>query len=291
MDNNLLKYIAFVETVELGSFKKAAQKLNYAQSSISKMIADLEKEWGVILLERSRAGICLTSSGEQILPYVRNIINDYRKLDDFVNQMNGIETGMVRIGTFSSVAINWLPDIFAEFQKDYPGIEYELLLGDYDEVERWIAEGRVDCGFLRKPSDTSLDVIELKDDEYKVVLPVGHPLAKEKKIRIEELNDQPFLLLEHGGKTEVSDILEQSNVHPDIRFTTWEDFAIMSMVEKGLGIGILPDMILKRIPYQLEVRPLAKPYYRKICLAVKNKEQLTPATRKFMEYLQARIRL
>ncbi len=287
MDNNLLKYIAFVETVELGSFTKAAQKLNYAQSSVSKMIADLEKEWGVILLERSRAGICLTSSGEQILPYVRNIINDYRKLDDFVNQMNGIETGMVRIGTFSSVAINWLPDIFAEFQKDYPGIEYELLLGDYHEVERWIAEGRVDCGFLRKPSDTSLDVIELKDDEYKVVLPVGHPLAKKKKIRIEQLNDQPFLLLEHGGKTEVSDILEQSNVHPDIRFTTWEDFAIMSMVEKGLGIGILPDMILKRIPYQLEIRPLAKPYYRKICLAVKNKEQLTPATRKFMEYLQA----
>ncbi len=286
MDNNLLKYIAFVETVELGSFTKAAQKLNYAQSSVSKMIADLEKEWGVILLERSRAGICLTSSGEQILPYVRNIINDYRKLDDFVNQMNGIETGMVRIGTFSSVAINWLPDIFAEFQKDYPGIEYELLLGDYDEVERWIAEGRVDCGFLRKPSDTSLDVIELKDDEYKVVLPVGHPLARKKKIRIEQLNDQPFLLLEHGGKTEVSDILEQSNVHPDIRFTTWEDFAIMSMVEKGLGIGILPDMILKRIPYQLEIRPLAKPYYRKICLAVKNKEQLTPATRKFMEYLQ-----
>lgn len=286
MDNNLLKYIAFVETVELGSFTKAAQKLNYAQSSVSKMIADLEKEWGVILLERSRAGICLTSSGEQILPYVRNIINDYRKLDDFVNQMNGIETGMVRIGTFSSVAINWLPDIFAEFQKDYPGIEYELLLGDYDEVERWIAEGRVDCGFLRKPSDTSLDVIELKDDEYKVVLPVGHPLAKKKKIRIEQLNDQPFLLLEHGGKTEVSDILEQSNVHPDLRFTTWEDFAIMSMVEKGLGIGILPDMILKRIPYQLEIRPLAKPYYRKICLAVKNKEQLTPATRKFMEYLQ-----
>lgn len=286
MDNNLLKYIAFVETVELGSFTKAAQKLNYAQSSVSKMIADLEKEWGVILLERSRAGICLTSSGEQILPYVRNIINDYRKLDDFVNQMNGIETGMVRIGTFSSVAINWLPDIFAEFQKDYPGIEYELLLGDYDEVERWIAEGRVDCGFLRKPSDTSLDVIELKSDEYKVVLPVGHPLARKKKIRIEQLNDQPFLLLEHGGKTEVSDILEQSNVHPDIRFTTWEDFAIMSMVEKGLGIGILPDMILKRIPYQLEIRPLAKPYYRKICLAVKNKEQLTPATRKFMEYLQ-----
>ena len=285
MENNMLKYRAFVKTVERGSFTKAAEDLHYAQSSVSKMIADLEKEWGITLLERSRNGICLTSSGEQILPLARKILHDFEALEDCVNQVNGVQSGMVRIGTFSSVAINWLPDIFAEFQKDYPGIDYELLLGDYDEVENWIMEGRVDCGFLRKPSDPALYVMELKNDEYKVVLPVGHPLAKKKKIKIEALNDQPFLLLEHGGKTEVSDILEQSGVHPDIRFTTWEDFAIMAMVEKGLGVGILPDMILKRIPYRLEIRSLEKPYYRKICLAVKNKAHLTPATQKFMEYL------
>ena len=92
-----------------------------------------------------------------------------------IHQMNGIQTGMVRIGTFASVAINWLPNVFAEFQKDYPGIEYEMLLGDYDEVEQWIEDGRVDCGFLRKPSTPALDTILLKKDEYKVILPVGHP--------------------------------------------------------------------------------------------------------------------
>lgn len=69
-----------------------------------------------------------------------------------IDRMNGIETGVVRIGTFASVAINGLPNIFAVLQKDYPGIEYEMLLGDYDEVEHWIDEGRVDCGFLRLPT-------------------------------------------------------------------------------------------------------------------------------------------
>lgn len=286
MDNNLLKYLAFVKTVETGSFTKAAQNLNYAQSSISKMIADLEKEWGLTLLERSRNGICLTSAGEQILPLARTILNDFQALEGCVDQINGIQSGIVRIGTFSSVAINWLPDIFAELQKDYPGIDYEMLLGDYTEVEHWIEEGRVDCGFLRLPTIPGLDTISLKQDEYKVVLPLNHPLAQKEKIDIHDLENQPFLLLEHGGKTEVSDLLERDHVHPDVRFTTWEDFAIMAMAEKGLGIGILPDMILRRIPYKLEIRSLEVPYYREIGLAMKNKKRLTPATQKFIEYLR-----
>ena len=65
------------------------------------------------------------------------------------------------------------------------------------------------------------------------------------------------MLLEHGKKTEVSDLLERAHVQPDVRFTTWEDFAIMAMAERGLGI-----------PYRIEIRPLANPYYRPIGLAV-----------------------
>ena len=285
MDNNLLKYMAFVKTVETGSFTKAAESLHYAQSSVSKMIADLEKEWNLVLLERDRNGVHLTTSGEQVLPFARMLIDDYRRLESRVNEINGIETGMIRIGTFSSVAIHWLPNIFAEFQKDFPGIEYEMLMGDYEEVERWIEEGRVDCGFLRLPTRPAFDTISLKKDEYLVVLPKGHPLCEQKEIDIHQLEDQPFLLLEHGGKTEVSDLLEKSQVHPQIRFTTWEDYAIMAMVEKGLGIGILPELILKKIPYEIEVRRLAEPYYREIGIAVKDRSRMSPATEKFMEYL------
>ncbi len=290
MDNNLLKYLAFVETVEKGSFTRAAESLNYAQSSISKMIADLEKEWGISLLQRNKKGVCLTPSGEQILPYARKILSDFEEMQQKIHAMNGIQSGTVRIGTFSSVAIHWLPDIFAKFQEDYPGIDYEILLGDYDEVEKWINEGRVDCGFLRLPADNNFDVISLKRDEYKAVLPVNHPLARKEILDYKDLNEQSFLLLEHGGKTEVSELLEKYDVHPNIRFTTWEDYAIMSMVEKGLGIGILPEMILKRIPYQVTIRPFQTPYFREIVLAMKDRKKLNLAVQKFTEYLKYRDR-
>lgn len=288
MENPLLKYLAFVRTVEKGSFTKAAEDLHYAQSSISKMIADLENEWGMTLLERSKSGVCLTSAGEQLLPFLRKALEGYNELEGQICRMRGLETGVVRIGTFSSVAINWLPNVFSKLQKDYPGIGYEMLLGDYNEVKHWIDGGRVDCGFLRLPTAYDFDTIPLMRDEYKVVLPVGHPLAEKETIPVNDLNDQPFLLLEHGGKTEVFDLLSAYRVTPDIRFTTWEDFAIMAMVEKGMGIGILPDLILKRVPYRIEVRSLTEPYYRSIGLAMKNREHLTPAVQKFVEYLPFR---
>ncbi len=67
-----------------------------------------------------------------------------------------------------------------------------------------------------------------------------------------------------------------------------EDFAIMAMVKRGMGVGILPDMILRRIPYRLEIRPLKEPYYRSIGLAMKHAAHLTPAARKFIDYLPFR---
>lgn len=183
METPLNKYRAFVKTVEKGSFTKAAEALNYAQSSVSKMVADLESEWGMTLLERSKNGVRLTSAGEQLLPYLRRLLSGYAELEGQVCRMKGIESGVVRIGTFASVAIHWLPKLFAGLQRDYPGIECEMLLGDYGEVERWIDEGRVDCGFLRLPTLPKFDTVLLKRDEYKAVLPVGHPLAENRRWR------------------------------------------------------------------------------------------------------------
>ena len=288
MENPLYKYLALLKTVEKGSFTRAAQELGYTQSSVSKMVADLEKEWGLTLLERSKSGVSITSAGEQLMPYLRKVLGSYQELKEQVAGMNGLETGFVRIGTFSSVAINWLPNIFARLQRDYPGIEYEMLLGDYEEVEQWIEEGRVDCGFLRLPTKRHFTAALLTQDEYKVVLPAGHALAEQETIAIEELNGLPFLLLEHGGKTEVSDLLERCHVRPDIRFTTWEDFAIMAMVEKGLGVSILPDLILRNVPYRIEIRPLQKPYYRPIGLVMRKPEHMTPAVKEFLTYLPFR---
>lgn len=159
MDMNIQKYMAFVKTVEYGSFTKAAKILNYSQSGISRMINDLEKEWKVVLLERGKAGVKLTSDGMKLLPYARNVCMEYEKLQMEVDGLNGLQSRIIRIGTFSSVATHWLPNIIKEFQKAYPGIDYELLLGDYTEIEEWISEGRVDCGFLRLPTCSDFETV------------------------------------------------------------------------------------------------------------------------------------
>lgn len=156
---NIKKYRAFLKTVECGSFTRAAEMLNYSQSGISRMIQDLEKEWNVSLLERGKAGIRLTSDGIKILPYAKRICDDYDKLQIQIDELNGLQTGIIRIGTFSSVATHWLPNIILEFQKDYPNVDYELLLGDDKEIENWIMEGRVDFGFLRLPTLPELDTV------------------------------------------------------------------------------------------------------------------------------------
>ena len=288
MIENIQKFQAFVKTVEYGSFTEAAKALSYSQSSVSKMIADLDNIWNVRLLERSRNGLVLTSEGMQILPYVRRLVDEYDRMQEQIRLMNGIQTGIIRIGAFSSVATYWMPNIIRRFQQDYPNIEYEILIGDYSEIERWIAQGRVDCGFSRLPVKAGLEGTLLERDELVVILPEGHSLAAKDKVDPLDLNDEPFMLLEHGGKTEVSELLEEYQVDPNVLFTTWDDYAIMAMVESGLGVGILPRLILQRIPYNIEIRSLSVPVFREIGFVMREQADVSEAVKRFISYLEFR---
>ena len=288
MDVNILKYMAFIKTVECGSFTKAAQQLNYSQSGLSRMVQDLEREWRVTLLERGRGGVRLSSDGMKLLPYARSLCQEYRKLQAQVDELNGLQSGLIRIGTISSVATHWLPNIIREFQKDYPNIDYELLLGDYTEIEEWIASGRVDCGFLRLPTRPDFETMVLARDRLLAVVPQEHELAGLEKIPVRELCRYPFLLLEKGEKSGVAAIFEGCGLSPKVHFTTWDDYAIMSMVEGGLGLSILPELILRRTPYRIAVRELDVPAFRDIGLAVSRRQSASRAVKRFMDYLEFR---
>ncbi len=96
MDANILKYQAFIKTVECGSFTQAAQTLNYSQSGVSRMIRDLEREWGIALLARSRAGVSLTSDGARLLPHAKQLCEEYRKLQMEADDLRGVQSGLIR---------------------------------------------------------------------------------------------------------------------------------------------------------------------------------------------------
>lgn len=288
MDKNILKYMAFIKTVEYGSFTKAAEILNYSQSGISRMVGDLEAEWNISLLERSRAGVSLTSDGMRLLNHAKSLCDEFQKLQMEVDDLHGVQTGLIRIGTVSSVAIHWLPNIIRAFQKDYPGVDYEMLLGDYTEIETWITEGRVDCGFTRTPASDDFETIPLSRDRLLAILPEGHPLTEYEKVPISKLCSEPFMLLEKGARAEVSEIFERNHLTPRVHFTTWDDYAIMAMVESGLGISILPELILKRIPYRIVAKELNVPAYREIVFALRDRKTASLAVKRFMEYLHYR---
>ena len=171
MDYNLQKYIAFITAVDNGSITGASEILNYSQSGISRMIGDLEKDWQMSLLERNKYGVELTSDGVRLLPQIRAVCNEFQKLTTDVEELQGLETGLIRIGTISSVATHVLPPVIQKFKNDYKGVKYELLLGDYNEIEKWVQSGRVDIGFVLMPTKDSFDTITYGTDEMKIVLP------------------------------------------------------------------------------------------------------------------------
>lgn len=281
----LQKYHALIKAAELGSFTRAAEALSYTQSGVSRMIGELEREWGVRLLARGKAGVRLTAEGERLIDQMRRVCIEQRRLDALVDEVNGLQTGLIRIGTLSSMATHWLPSIIRAFQQDYPNIDYELLLGDYLEIEQWVMDGRVDCGFLRLPAHAQLSTTFLARDRMLAVLPEGHPLAALDRVPLEKLAGEPFLLLQKGGNDEVLRLFRDAGLSPDVRFTTWDDYSIMSMAENGLGVSILPELILRRCPYRIVLRELDPPAWRDIGVAVRARDDLPRAVERFLAYV------
>ena len=222
------------------------------------------------------------------MPFARELCKSYEELQMQVDNLNGLQSGIIRIGTFSSVATHWLPNIIKAFRRDYPNIDYELLLGDYTEIENWIAEGRVDCGFLRLPTHSEFETIFLEQDPLMAVIPENHPMANCEKFPVTALCGEPFMLLQKDRNNEFFEIFERCGLKPDIKFTTWDDYAIMSMVESGLGISVLPKLILRRTPYHITAKELDVPAYRNIGIALKDKKTASLAVKRFLDYLDCR---
>ncbi len=290
VDANIQKYQAFVEVADAGSFTRAAEALAYSQSGVSHMISDLERDWGVALFERSRRGVALTGDGARLLPAARTLCESFRSLEATVDEVRGLETGLIRIGVFPSVATHWLPRIIKRFNEDYPGIDYKLRVSDYTEIERWIEEGAVDCGFVKLPlrTDGHFVVRPLEEDEFLAVLPRDHELAGAEVFPVERFEELPWLSPSSESDDELSEFLGRWGVRSNPRFTSWDDRAILSMVQYGMGVSVLSRLMLRGIDDNVATLPLSQPVFRTIGVAYRSTGRLPLATRRFLEYLDYR---
>lgn len=279
------RYIALQRIVELGSFTKAAEALGYTQSSISQMIASLENELAMKLLTRSRTGVKLTIEGAELYPFIERGIISYRAMQEKAKEIRGLETGIIRVGTISSITCHWLPMFIKEFQEIYPHVQFLFHQGDYTLIPEWIKTGAVDFGFITPPAAPDLKTIPLKDGEMLAVLPKSHPYANHASVPLEELTKAPFILLEEGHYSEPLNAFRAAGLEPNIKYTIHDDYAIMTMAEAGLGVSILAELMLRRTNFDIACLPIEPPVYRSLAIGYKDKDSLPIASKYFIDYL------
>ena len=279
---NLSKYESFLATIEAGSLTQAAENLGCTQSAVSHSIASLEAELGFPLITRSRGGVKLTEEGEKLLPAVRSLMASAESLEQTASSIRGLQSGTVRIGAFTSVAVHWLPPILKRFQTDYPNVDFRLLNGDYHDVDQWVQDGSVDIGFINMPNTLDCECIALMEDRLLAIVPKDSRFAAYPKFPLIECETEPFISLLESSDHDARRALDAAGVKPNVRFYTKDDYAIIAMVEQGLGVSIMPELLLKGRHDQLKVLPLQPEAVRTIGLAVASKG---PAALKFAEYV------
>lgn len=280
-----MKYEAFIKILEQGSFTKAAAQLGYTQSAISQMVVQLEQELGTMLLLRSRKGVSLTPDGEELLPFIRNIYHAQCELQKKKREMEGLHSGLIRIGTFSSVSSHFLPPLMKKFKALHPEVFFELHQSEYTTIANWIQEGTVDFGFTHSDTVQHLTTIPIFQDELLAVLPKPHTLGNLPAIPIKAIADDAFILVHEGEENDATKLFAHYHLQPNVQYEVHDDYTIMAMVEQELGIAILPELVLSRCAYDVLMKPLHPKAYRKIHLAYKHKQTLPRVSRAFIDFI------
>lgn len=279
------RYEVFMKVVELGSLSAAAAYYNYTQSAVTQIVNALESELGIILVTRNRSGTVLTEEGERLLPYIAEIGNSHSNLAEYIAEMQGLQIGMIRIASFSSVSCHWLPNLISGFQAKYPQIRFDILQGSYKEIETWVFNGIADLGFVSATHIKGLDIITLKKDPLFIIIPESHELANKTMFPLELMGEYPLIYLLEGDASVYHEMFLAHNIEPNIRYRVKDDYTVMAMVENGLGIGILAQLVLCRNPYRIVAKPPDHVYYRNIGVAMKDRQKLSPASRRFLQYM------
>lgn len=282
----MTRYYVFLKVVETGSFTRAAQELDYTQSAVSQMVQTLEEELCATLFHRSKSGITLTPDGQEYLPFIRAVCNACDELRRKRREMEGLEGSVIRIGTFTSVSRNWLPFLIKQFKELYPSVQFELLQGEYTNISQWIKEGSVDFGFVNPTAVSGLKTIPLYQDEMLAVLCPGHPLAAQKRLTLQSLAAEPFILLDEGEHSVVLDAFASEGLTPNLQYKVYDDYSIVSMVEQGLGVSVLYRPVLQNIAQNLVTLPLDSPVTRTVAVACRDSRALSGASRTFLRFIE-----
>ena len=246
MEIHQLRY--FVAVAEEGSFSRAAAKVRVAQPSLSQQIRKLEAEMGQPLFDRLPRSVVLTEAGRCLLGYARQILASIGDARRCVDELKGKIAGDVAVGAIPTIAPYVLPQLVVTFQKHYPDVTLHIVEDVTAGITQRIESGELDVALAStcKQSPT-LRRDHLGNEPLLALVPDGHPLAKQTVVSFEDLKSQRFLLLHemHCLSQQVHHLLESRRLLPEVALAGSQLSTIANMVAAGIGLSIVPQMMVK----------------------------------------------
>lgn len=288
---SLASYQLFCTAAELGSLSKAAEFLSITPSAASHAMNALERSLGVALLKRDRNGAVLTVNGEMLLPHFREIMACENRLREEVAQINGLEKGTVRVGTFNSVCTQWIPGIIRSFSQKYPDVQVRICQEGYQAIEQMLLEGTLDIGFVSLPTSDRFSTITLLHDRLLCITPLDFRPRNQSYVTAEDLRNENLIVARRGYDRGTDDFIKSNGLEPCLQHDISLDSSVIALVESGMGVSILPELVLKDIPGRYQIFPLKNNKYRTIAIATLKQRSESPATSKMIQEIQHYVEL
>lgn len=225
------------------SFIKVAQQNHITQPAVSVHIKKLEYELGKKLFVRTPHNVQLTPEGMIILSDVKEILRLCDSLKIRSSYSQGVLEGNIRIATIHSIGMYEMGDFLSSFMKAFPKVHIHLEYRRFDDIYNLLLKEKVDLGVVAFPEKrTRIETIDYSEDELVVIVPKGHYLGRGKTVKLEQIQDEPFIAFDEGIPTReaIDSILRDNNISVDLRMTNDNIYTIKKAVEANIGISIVP---------------------------------------------------
>lgn len=281
----LLTYEIFDAVVQERSFQKASVRLNMTPSAVSHAISSMEKEVGFSLFIRGKQETVLTTHGQLLLPYVRTVLQSEATLQETIAEFQGLEKGTVKLGVFNSVCSTWIPDIVRIFQENYPSIRIEIYQGTYQDLVEWLKNGTIDLSIMSREEAEGFEYEMLCRDRLLCVVPHGFATQYPDHITFEEMRNQRFVTQWSSCDADVQWVLKKHGIEPSTYCHVIDDMSTIAMVEAGMGICILPELLMGK-GEKVDWYPMEEECYREVGVIANSFRALSPAVGKMVEVIK-----
>jgi DNA-binding transcriptional LysR family regulator len=240
----------FRVVAETLNFTRAAERLNLTQSAVSHQIKALEQELGEPLFIRAKRGVKLSEAGKVALDHARRVLDEADALRERLSGRGGTTpTGRVRAAAATQAFVHLFVPLFEAFMRSHPGIEVSFRTTvSTDQTLADILNGNVDVGFASLPVySPNLQVTELFEDELVVIVGHAHPLAGRKTITVDEMRRERLVLFERGAsiRRATDQFFNRVGFEPELALESNDTYFIKLMVERGIGISLLPSWAVR----------------------------------------------